>query len=83
MRASGDKPPCRTPGTLNSVDMVHERTQVYNPDTGKRFKVDSGHKYYWGDGQGGYFGTDDALYDPRTDPKHNQKQWTKFETGSP
>ena len=69
-------------GHAKTIDMIGERTTVSNPVTGKQFKVNSGYKYYWGDGQGGYFGTDDPLYDPRTDPNLNKRDWVKFETGN-
>lgn len=69
----------RDAGHAASVDLTLGRTQVQDPTSGKQYKVESGYKHYWSDGQGGYFGTNDALYDPRTDSNLANKNWTKFQ----
>ena len=67
-------------GHASSVRGVQERTLVTHPDTGKEFQVQAGFKFYWGDGRGGYFGTNDPNYDPRTDSTMERREWTQFKT---
>jgi hypothetical protein len=67
-------------GQAKSVQGIQHRTTVLHPGTGKPYEVRAGYKFYWGDGRGGYFGTNDPNYDPRTDPKLNDREWVKFKT---
>ncbi|MCB9731148.1 MAG: hypothetical protein H6745_00785 [Deltaproteobacteria bacterium] len=67
-------------GHARTIDGITERTVVRNPETGRRFKVDTGYKHYWGDGQGGYIGTNDPNYDPRLDPLRRETPWVRFDT---
>jgi hypothetical protein len=66
-------------GQRAAVDGIHEWSVVVDPTTGTRYRVDAGHCFYWGDGDGGYFGTDDPNYDPRLDPALRQRPWVRFE----
>jgi hypothetical protein len=58
--------------------MIGERSLIANHETGEHYKVDAGSNYYWVGNDGRYFGTDDPLYDPRTDQRVNEIDWTKF-----
>jgi hypothetical protein len=65
-------------GHAATVDMIGERSLIANHETGEHYKVDAGSNYYWVGNDGRYLGTDDALYDPRTDQRVNDVDWTKF-----
>lgn len=67
-------------GQSNSVQAIHERRTVAHPVTGKRYEVRAGYRFYWSDGRGGYFGTDDPNYDPRTDSDVNDREWVRLRT---
>lgn len=65
-------------GHAATVDAIGEWSVIGNHETGEHYKVEAGSKYYWVGHDGRYFGTDDALYDPRTDRRVNDVEWTKF-----
>jgi hypothetical protein len=62
-----------------TMNMVNERTVISNHSTGEHYNVQSGSNYYWVDNSGQYFGTNNALLDPRTDKRFNEKRWTQFQ----
>ena len=66
-------------GHNKTVNMIGERSVIANQNTGERYNVAAGNKYYWVNNNGEYFGTDNALYDPRIDNKINGTEWEKFE----
>jgi len=65
-------------GHSAAIDAIGERTLIGNHETGEHYTVPSGSKYYWVSNDGSYLGTDNALYDPRTDSRINDLEWTKF-----
>ena len=65
-------------GQSRTVDAIAEVDVVSNPGTGERYRVDAGAKHYWINDDGRYLGTDDPLYDPRTDGRVNDERWTQF-----
>jgi hypothetical protein len=67
-------------GHAATIDAIGERTLIGNHETGEHYRVDAGSNYYWVGNDGRYFGTDDPLYDPRTDQRVNDVEWTKFVT---
>lgn len=67
-------------GHSATIDGIGERSLIGNHETGEHYLVDAGSKYYWVGNDGSYFGTDDPLYDPRTDRRVNEVDWTKFVT---
>ena len=67
-------------GHSATIDSIGERSLIGNHETGEHYLVDAGSKYYWVGNDGRYFGTDDPLYDPRTDQRVNDVDWTKFVT---
>jgi len=71
----------RDAGHAHSVDGVLERTVVTHPESGQRYHVQAGHRFYWSDGNGGYFGTDDANFDPRLDPALRHLPWVRMQQG--
>lgn len=66
-------------GHSKSVDMIGERTTISSMATGERYNVQDGSKYYWVNNNAQYFGTNNSFYDPRTDNRVNNEQWTQFE----
>lgn len=67
-------------GHSATIDAIGERSLIGNHETGEHYLVDAGSKYYWVGNDGRYFGTDNPLYDPRTDQRVNDVDWSKFVT---
>lgn len=65
-------------GHASTIDTIGERTVIGNHETGEHYNVEAGSRYYWVGNDGTYFGTDNALYDPRIDQRVNDVEWTKF-----
>ncbi len=61
------------------INTIGDRTIILNNNTGESYNVQAGSKYYWVNSEGKYFGTDNPLYDPRTDNKLNNTEWVPFE----
>lgn len=68
-------------GHNNTINTIGERTVILNNNTGERYNVQAGSKYYWVNSEGKYFGTDNSLYDPRTDKRLNDSEWVPFKEG--
>lgn len=60
------------------IDAVGERALIGHHETGEHYRVEDGSRYYWVGSDGTYFGTDNPLYDPMTDQRINDVQWTRF-----
>ncbi len=74
MRRSGEQ----QAGHQSVVRGIHERAIISSENGGPQFSVQAGSKYYWGNpATGEYVGTDNSLFDPRT---NNQLpgQWERF-----
>jgi len=67
-------------GHSKTMNMVNGRTVIGNHSTGEHYNVQSGSNYYWVNNNGKYFGTNNSLYDPRTDNRINSTEWTQFQT---
>lgn len=65
-------------GHTSTINTIGERALIGNHETGEHYNVEDGSKYYWVGSDGTYFGTDNPLYDPMTDNRVNDVQWTKF-----
>ena len=65
-------------GHAKTVRSINETALIGNHNTGEHYTVPAGSKYYWVSNDGTYFGTDNALLDPNTDKRMNNKDWTKF-----
>lgn len=66
-------------GHQSSIRGINERTIISNGNQGGNFSVQAGSKHYWvNEGSGQYLGTDNPLFDPRT---NNQLpgQWELFQ----
>ncbi len=61
------------------TDYSAGNTLIHSPETGERFKVESGNNYYWINNQGEYFGTDNPNLDPRSDRRFENTIWTSTE----
>ncbi len=61
------------------IDTINEKTNVVDPSTGQRMKVDSGSNHYWMNRDGKYIGTDQPTYDPNLDEGLNKQNWQKLE----
>ncbi|REK07674.1 MAG: hypothetical protein DWQ36_10645 [Acidobacteria bacterium] len=67
-----------TAGHSALIDSIGERTLIGNHETGEHYTVDAGSRYYWVASDATYVGTDNPLWDPRTDQRTNDVEWTKF-----
>lgn len=65
-------------GHGKTVRSINQTTLIGNHETGEHYDVPSGSNYYWVSDDGFYIGTDNALLDPNSDQRMNEKQWTKF-----
>lgn len=65
-----------------AVDGIWEQESVTNPYSGQQGKVESGYKYYYINGNGQYFGTNDEFYNPAQDPNMNHMEWRKVNGGN-
>lgn len=68
----------RDAGHQASVDAIRGVSAVSNPETRQQYEVESGYQHYWHDGDNGYIGTDDAFFDPRTNPQLNNQPWSEL-----
>lgn len=66
-------------GHSRSVDSIHERQVLVNPDSGQHYEVESYTNKHWLNSDGSYLGTDDVLYDPRTDAGMNDGEWVELD----
>lgn len=69
----------KSAGHSNSINTIGERVVIANTNTGENYNVQAGSKFYWVNSEGKYFGTDNSLYDPRTDNRLNNTEWEPFE----
>lgn len=65
-------------GHTRTVNAIGNRNVISNHTTGEHYNVQAGSKFYWVNNNGEYFGTDNANYDPRSDRKVNQTEWSQF-----
>ena len=65
-------------GHASTIRAINETALIGNHETGEHYTVPAGSNYYWVSNDGAYFGTDNALLDPNTDQRMNDKDWTKF-----
>lgn len=66
-------------GQAKTIRGIRETTIISNHNTGEHYSVPAGSKYYWVNSNGRHFGTDNANYDPRTDSRINQTEWSQFQ----
>lgn len=65
-------------GHDKTVRSINEVALIGNHETGEHYEVPTGANYYWVSQDGYYFGTDNALLNPNSDNRMNDKNWTKF-----
>lgn len=65
-------------GHDKSVQAITQSTLIGNHETGEHYEVPSGANFYWVSEDGFYVGTNNALLDPNSDNRLNDKNWTKF-----
>ncbi len=64
-------------GHSKTIDGVWNQNAMVNPYSGNQMKMENNYKYYYMNSNGQYFGTNDALYNPSTDPRMNHTEWRK------
>ncbi|MEM7435272.1 MAG: hypothetical protein AAF436_08990, partial [Myxococcota bacterium] len=69
----------RDEGQEKFTDYLRDEQAVRDPDTGQRYKVESGSQGYWKNGDDEYIASDDLFYNPNTDPAVHHQDWTKLE----
>ena len=57
------------------TDYIRDEQNVYDPNTGNSYKVESGYNQYYINENGQYIGTNDYNYDPNQDPSINNQNW--------
>lgn len=65
-------------GHSKTIRAISGTNLIGNHETGEHYSVPSGSNYYWVSKDGTYFGTDNALFNPNTDLRMRDKDWTKF-----
>jgi hypothetical protein len=66
-------------GHEKTIDGIWERQPMVDPHTGNYGKVESGYNHYYMNNNGEYIGTNDALYNPQTDPNVNNYNWEEMQ----
>lgn len=66
-------------GQSNAISGIRETVNIVNNNTGENYTVPMGSNYYWVNNEGVYFGTNNSNYNPNTDQRVYDKEWTKFE----
>lgn len=66
-------------GHARSVDSIHERQVLVNPNDGQSYETESYTNRHWLNSDGTYLGTDHVLYDPRTDIDMSGGEWVELE----
>ncbi|MEM8607658.1 MAG: hypothetical protein AAGF92_11155, partial [Myxococcota bacterium] len=69
----------RDEGQEKFTDYLRDEQAVRDPNTGDRYKVESGSKEYWKNADDEYIKSDDLFYNPNSDPAVNNQDWTKLE----
>ncbi|MCC7463827.1 MAG: hypothetical protein IT480_15370 [Gammaproteobacteria bacterium] len=62
-----------------TIDSIYERTNVVDPSTGQRYKVEAGANRYWMNGNGEYISSDKYTYDPNLDENMNGQRWQELQ----
>ena len=57
------------------IDVINERTNVIDPTTGQKYKVDAGYNHYWMNSEGRYISTNQFSYNPNQDESINNQKW--------
>src|SRR5690606_16699469 len=60
-------------------DYILGKTNVKDPNTGERYKIDPTNDHYWINTHGEYVGSDNYKYDPNKDDFINNRTWNKLE----
>jgi hypothetical protein len=66
-------------GHSKTIDSIGDRSVITNSATNEQYRVNSGSSFYWVNNNGEYIGTDNSLFDPRTQQGLNSQDWKKFE----
>jgi len=66
-------------GHEKSINGIWERQNMNNPYGGGQTTVQQGYKYYYINQNGQYFGTNNANYNPNTDPNMNHTNWRRMQ----
>jgi hypothetical protein len=61
------------------IDYIRDEQNVYDPNSGNTYKVESGYDQYYINNSGEYIGTNDANYNPNLDPTINNETWNGTE----
>ncbi|MDT0556316.1 hypothetical protein [Patiriisocius hiemis] len=66
-------------GHSKSISGINETVTIANHNTGEHYSVPMGNNHYWVANDGTYFGTNNSLYNPNSDQRVYEKEWSKFE----
>ncbi len=62
-----------------TIDGIYERTNVVDPTSGQRYKVEAGANQYWMNSNGEYISSEHQNYDPNLDENMNQQRWQELQ----
>jgi len=65
-------------GQSRTIQGIQNTTVIDNHETGESYNVDGNNSYYWVNNKGVYIGTDNALFDPRSNAATRNEQWNRF-----
>ena len=60
------------------LDVIYERQNVQNSETGEKHKVEYGYNKYWMNSDGQYIATESPTYNPNADENMNQQKWQEL-----
>ena len=61
-----------------TIDGIYERTNVEDPSTGQKYKVEAGSNNYWMNSNGEYISTNQHDYNPNLDEKLDAQRWQEM-----
>ncbi len=60
------------------IDVINERENVVDPNSGQKYKVASGSNQYWMNSNGEYIGSNLQGYDPNLDKNMDPQKWQEL-----
>lgn len=60
------------------IDVINERDNVVDPNTGQKYKVAAGSNQYWMNSNGEYIGSNLQDYNPNLDKNMDQQRWQQL-----
>jgi len=75
MNAYNDRSASQDRMQHQTINSIYEENTVTNSTNGQQYQVDAGSDQYWMNSSGEYIPSNDATYNPNTDPNVNNQTW--------